>query len=315
MAALNFKHLRYFWAVAHAGSIARASERLHVTPQSISTQLHELDEALGTMLLRRAGRGLELTEVGRRVLSYADEIFSLGEELVDVVRDQAAQQPLPLKVGIADSVPKSVSYRVLAPALALDEPVRLVCREGRLPSLLADLAVHQLDLVIADRPLPPDVAVRGYSHRLGSTDVTVFGSEALAATLARPFPECLDGAPFLLPGEDVAVRGRLVRWFEAKGLRPRIVGEFDDSALMKAFGQGGAGLFAGPTAIARFVGDQYGVRPVGRIEDVHEELYAITTERRLTHPAIVAISRAAQHELFGGTGVRRRGRPAKRPSR
>lgn len=313
MAALNYKHLRYFWAVARAGGVARAAERLHVTPQSVSTQVAELEESLGVQLLRRAGRGLELTDTGRRVLSYADEIMSLGDELVAVVRDQGSAQARPLRVGIADSVPKSVSHQVLAPTLAGDDPVRLVCREGRLAPLLGDLAVHRLDLVIADRPMPHDVAVRAYNHRLGASDVTVFGHPDLVARLDRPFPACLDGAPFLLPGDDVAIRSRLDRWLEDRGLNPRIVGEFDDSALAKAFGQGGTGLFVAPTAIGDFVARQYGVAALGRIADVVEEFYAITTERRVTHPAIVALTRAAQDGLFASRG--RTGRPASRRPR
>jgi len=315
MRHLNFKHLRYFWAVARSGSIARASAQLHVTPQSISGQLRELEDFLGGELLRRAGRGLELTELGRRVLTYADEIFSLGDELQDVVRDQATRRTVPFRIGVADSVPKSVAYRVVEPVLHLDEPLRLVIREGRLAALLADLAVHRLDLVIADRPMPAEVNVRGFDHLLGTSDVTVFGAEALARTLKGEFPALLDHAPLLLPGEEVAIRPRLMHWLESQQLRPRIVGEFDDSALLKAFGQGGAGLFVAPTAIAAYVCRQYGVLALGRIGAVVEELYAITTERRLRHPATVAMSEAARRDIFGEAAVTairpaRRRRPA-----
>jgi LysR family transcriptional activator of nhaA len=302
MAHLNYKHLRYFWTVARSGSIARASDQLHVTPQSISGQLRELEDSLGVELLRRAGRGLELTDAGRRILSYADEIFSLGDELVDVARDQATRKTLPFRVGIADSVAKSVAYRVLEPALHLAEPVRLDCREGRLAALLADLAIHRLDLVIADRPMPTDLNVRGYNHLLGASDVTVFAADAVARSLRGTFPALLDDAPLLLPGEGVAIRARLLQWLESEQLRPRVVGEFDDSGLMKAFGQGGAGLFVAPTAIADYVCRQYGVRPLGRIEAVVEQLYAITTERRLRHPAMLAVSEAAHRDVFAGRG-------------
>lgn len=298
MAHLNFKHLRYFWAVARWGGIARAGEQLHVTPQSISSQLAELEEALGAELFRRAGRGLELTDAGRRILSYADEIFALGDELVEAARDPAVRRAIPFRVGIADSVPKTIAYRIVEPALRLDEPLRLVCREGRLPSLLGELAVHRLDLVIADRPLPPELNVRGYNHLLGASDVTVFAAEGLAEGLGKAFPALLDGAPLLLPGEGVALRPLLLQWLEAQRLRPRIVGEFDDSGLMKAFGQAGAGLFVAPTAIVDDVCQQYGVRALGRIDGVREQLYAITTERRLSHPATVAISVAAQRDIF-----------------
>jgi LysR family transcriptional activator of nhaA len=301
MAALNYKHLRYFWVVAKSGAIARAGEQLHLTPQSISGQIRELEEALGVALFRRVGRGLELTDSGRRILGYAEEIFALGDELLDAVRDQTATKSLPFAVGIADSVPKSVAHRLVEPALHLPEPVRLICREGRLTALLAELAIHRLDMVIADRPMPANLNVRGYNHLLGESTLTVFGAAALVETL-RPsdsFPAMLDGAPFLMPGEDVAIRPRLEHWFEAQRLHPRIIGEFDDSALLKAFGQAGDGLFVAPTAIAAYVCEQYRVTSLGRIDSIAEQLFAITTERRLTHPAIVAISQVARNEVFG----------------
>jgi LysR family transcriptional activator of nhaA len=315
MAQLNFKHLRYFWAVARSGSIARASEQLHVTPQSISGQLTELQAALGATLFRRAGRGLEITEPGRRILSYADEIFALGDELMEVARDQAARKTTPFRIGVADSVPKTVTYRVIEPALHLSEPLRLICREGRLASLLGEMAVHRLDLVIADRPLPPELNVRGYNHLLGASDVTVFASEAVMRSVKGRFPALLDHAPLLLPGEGTALRPRLLQWLEARNLRPHIVGEFDDSGLMKAFGQGGAGVFVAPTAIADHVCRQYRVRALGRIETVVEQLYAITTERRLTHPATLAISEAAHRDVFAAPGAHRRRPGATRNAR
>ncbi len=299
MASLNFKHLRYFWMVAKSGSIAGASKHLHLTPQSISGQLSELEASLGVELFRRVGRGLELTEMGRRIFSYADEIFVLGNELLEVALDRTARKSLLFRVGIADSVPKSVAYRVVEPALRIEEPVRLICREGRLASLLAEMAVHHLDLVIADRPMPTNLNVRGYNHLLGESDLTVFATPDLAQSLAGTFPALLDKAPFLLPGEDVAMRPKLIQWFEGQGLYPCIVGEFDDSALLKAFGQAGVGLFVAPTATAGYVCRQYGVQAVGRIDSIIEQLYAITTERRLLHPAIVAVVQATQRELFG----------------
>ncbi|WP_291991583.1 transcriptional activator NhaR [Candidatus Accumulibacter sp. ACC003] len=301
MAALNYKHLRYFWMVARCGSIARACEQLHLTPQAISGQLRELEEALEVELFRRAGRGLELTDGGRRILSYAEEIFALGDELLDVARDQTATKTLRFAVGIADSVPKSVAYRLVEPVLHLPEAVRLVCREGRLTALLGDLAVHRLDMVIADRPMPTNLNVRGHSHPLGDSDLTVFGTATLLQSLRGAFPALLDGAPFLMPGDDVAIRVRLEQWFETRRLHPRIVGEFDDSALLKSFGQAGAGLFVAPTAIAGYVTEQYRVQAVGRIDSIAEQLFAITTERRLTHPAIVAIIKVARAEVFGGS--------------
>jgi len=305
MASLNFKHLRYFWMVAKTGSIARAAEQLHLTPQSISGQLGEFDKTLGVELLRRAGRNLELTDSGRRILSYAEEIFTIGDELLDVLRDQKARKAVPFRIGIADSVSKSVAYRLVEPSLGLAEPVRLICREGRLAVLLADLAIHRLDMIIADRPMPANLNVRGYSHLLGESGLTVFGTRLLVKDLLGRFPAALDDAPFLLPGEDAAIRPKLLQWLDASGLRPKIVGEFDDSALMKAFGQGGAGLFVAPTAIADHVRRQYKVVAIGRIDSVVEQVHAITTERRLTHPAIAAISKAARQDVFGG--VKRRG--------
>ena len=300
MAALNFKHLRYFWMVAKTGSIARAAEQLHLTPQSISGQLSVFEDALGVALFRRSGRNLELTDAGRRILSYAEDIFTIGDEMLEVVRNQKAKKALPFKVGIADSVSKLVAYLLVEPALKLAEPVRLVCREGRLPSLLAELAIHRLDMIIADRPMPANLNVRGYSHLLGESGLTVFGTRRLAKELSGSFPASLNNAPFLLPGEDVAIRPKLIQWLEASDLRLHIVGEFDDSALMKAFGQAGAGLFVAPTVIADHICKQYNVAKIGRIDSVVEQLYAITTERRLTHPAIVAISKVARRDLFGG---------------
>lgn len=300
MAGLNFKHLRYFWMVAKSGSIARASERLHLTPQSISGQLTEFEATLGVDLFRRAGRGLELTDTGQRMLGYAEQIFSLGDELLDSIRGDAHAQSVTFRVGIADSVPKMVAYRLVEPSLGFDEPIKLVCREGRLTTLLADLAVHRLDMVIADRPMPDNLNVRGYDHFLGESGVSVFGARSLTRPEAPAFPQLLDGAPFLLPGVEVALHARLMRWFESERLHPRIVGEFDDSALMKAFGQAGAGYFVAPTAIESYVVRQNDVELVGRIETVREQIYAITNERKLTHPIISAICRFAQHDIFGG---------------
>ena len=302
MNAINFKHLRYFWMVAKAGSIARASEQLHLSPQSISGQLTTLEEALGVQLFQRVGRNLELTETGRRTLSYADEIFTLGDELVDMLRDPQAQRALVFKVGIADVVPKSVAYRLVAPALRIDEPVRLVCREGPLDSLLAELALNRLDMVIADRAIPAGVNVRAYNHFLGESGMSAFAAPDLTVTLKGEFPASLDNAPFLLPGADVAIRPRLMQWFDEQRVRPRVVGEFDDSALLKAFGQAGAGVFVAPSVIADFICKQYGVQTLGAIDSVREQLYAITTQRRLTHPAILAISQVARDEVFGMPG-------------
>lgn len=305
MAGLNYKHLRYFWMVAKSGSIVRASEQLHLTPQSISGQLSEFEASLGVELFRRVGRGLELTETGQRMLGYAEQIFTLGNELTESLREGALPQSVPFRVGIADSVPKMVAYRLVEPSLGLSEPIKLICREGRLTTLLADLAVHRLDMVIADRPMPENLNVRGYDHFLGESGVSVFGARSLSKVASRDFPALLDGMPFLMPGAEVALYSRLLRWFEAERLRPRIVGEFDDSALLQAFGQAGAGYFAAPTAIEDYIVRQYEMQVVGRIDTVREQIYAITNERKLTHPIIAAICQFAQHDIFGGKAVKR----------
>ena len=295
MTELNFKHLRYFWTVARVGTIAEAGRVLDLAPHSISAQIATFEAALGVSLFRRVGRRLVLTEAGERILGHAEQIFALGDQIVDVVRDDTLRRSLPFRIGFPDSMPKSVIHRLIEPALHVDRPGRLVCREAPLAELLAELAVHRLDLVIADRPMPPEVSVRGYSTLLGESTLTVFAAPALAARLADGFPATLDGAPFLLPGEDVAHRGALLQWFETQHVRPSIVAELDDSALMKAFGQSGTGAFVAPTAIADTVCDQYGVKAVGEIAAVSSQVYAITTERRLSHPAMQAIrDRAAR---------------------
>ena len=298
MASLNYKHLRYFWMVAKTGSIARAAEQLHLTPQSISGQLSEFADTIGVELFRRAGRNLELTDTGRRILSCAEDIFSIGDELLEIVRDQSHTTTMTYRVGCADSVSKLIACRLVAPALGLADPLRLICREGRLANLLAELAVHRLDLVIADRPMPAHLSVRGYSHLLGESSMAVFATAALAATLVGDFPACLDQAPMLLPGEDFAIHHRLLQWLGEHNLHPRIVGEFDDSAMLKAFGQSGAGLFFAPSVIAQQICRQYSVIELGRVDALVEQVYAISTERRLSHPATVAISQTARHDLF-----------------
>jgi len=295
---INYKHLHYFWVVAKEGSIARASERLHLTPQTISGQLSLLEENLGETLFTRVGRNLEMTETGRLALSYADEIFSLGGELEEMVRNLPDGRPLVFKVGVADVVPKSIAYRLLAPALQLPESVRIVCREGAINSLLAELAVHRVDLVIADGPIPPGMNVRGYNHQLGECGISFFAVPQLARKLGKDFPHNLNGAPLLLPGETTVVRSRLMQWFDGLRIYPRIVGEFDDSALMKAFGKTGAGVFMAPTPIAAEVEKQYGVTTIGKTDEVREQFYAISVERKITHPAVAAITETAREWLF-----------------
>ena len=305
---MNYKHLHYFMQVAKSGSVTRASELLHLTPQTISGQIQLLEEALGTALLAKSGRGLVLTDTGRVVLGYAEEIFSLGAEIKLAVRDQPQEgRALEFRVGVADAVPKSISYRLLQPATQLPEPVRVVCREWKLDSLLAELALHRLDLVISDAPIPPTVSVRAFSHRLGTSSVSFFATATLRERYAGTFPRCLDRAPMLMPGEDSAVGRRLRAWFQARSLQPRVVGEFDDSALAKEFGRHGAGVFVGPTVLAQEIEKQYSVKALGVATDVIDEFFAISVERRISHPCVVAITQAARDELFALPAKTRRG--------
>jgi LysR family transcriptional activator of nhaA len=296
---MNFKHLHYFWRVAKTGGVARASEQLHLTPQTISGQIGLLEDDVGTPLFAKSGRNLELTDAGRLALGYAEDIFKLGSELEESLRNYpAGGRPVDFRVGVADAVPKTVAYRLIEPATRLPEPVRIVCRESKLDSLLSELAAHRLDLVIADAPIPSTVSVRAYNHRLGKSGVSFFASARLFKSLKGKFPACLDGAPMLVPGDGAAVRPRLDRWCDANKLRPRVVGEFDDSALMKAFGQRGAGVFIGPTVLESEIKTQYGVKTLGRTEEIVEEFFAISVERRVTHPCVVAITGAARSRLF-----------------
>ncbi len=298
MRHLNYSHLLYFWTVAREGSIAKASSVLHLTPQTISGQLKLLDESIGDRLFVRAGRRLVLSDLGKVVYQYADEIFSLGAELAHVARGKAPGMPLVLNVGIVDSIPKLVTYRVLEPALKLDEKLRLNCHEATLEKLLSDLAVHRLDLVLSDRPVPPGLNVRAYHHLLGASGVTMFAAPALAASLGGRFPENLKDAPFLMPANTPALRSQLEEWFDANDLSPLIVGEFDDSALLKSFGQAGVGVFVGPSALEAEICGMYHVVALGQVPNVEERFYAISPERKLKHPAIVAITERARETIF-----------------
>jgi len=297
---INYKHLHYFWEVAKSGSIARASEKLHLTPQTISGQLSLLEEHLDEALFSRVGRNLELTETGRLVLSYAEEIFSLGGELEERLRNLPAGRPKVFKVGVTDVVPKSIAYRLLAPALELPEPVRIICREGSIDNLLAQLALHKVDLVIADGSIPSSINVRGFNHPLGDCGITFFATARLARKLGKNFPENLNGMPLLLPGEMTVVRNRLTAWLEGQHIYPQIVGEFDDSALMKAFGRTGTGIFIAPSPIAEEVKEQYGVVIIGETKKIREQFFAISVERKISHPAVAAITETAREWLFSG---------------
>ena len=298
MAWLNYHHLYYFWTVAREGSIARATQKLHLTQPTISAQLRALEDNLGEKLFHRTGRRLVLTEMGQVVYRYAEEIFTLGRELQDVIAGRPSGRPIRFSVGIADQVPKLLSHRLLAPALGLAEPVQLLCREGKPDRLFADLTTHSLDLVLTDAPLTADTKVRAFNHLLGETDVAVYGVAPLAEKHRRGFPRSLDGAPFLLPTEGTALRRSLEEFFDRERIRPVIVAEFSDSALLKVFGMGGLGLFAVPTAIHDDVRRQYSVKALGALDGVRESYYAVTIERRLRHPAVLAISEAARNRLF-----------------
>ncbi|TMB59558.1 MAG: transcriptional activator NhaR [Deltaproteobacteria bacterium] len=296
---LNYHHLLYFWVVACHGSVTRAAAELRLAQSTVSTQLRTLEEVLGEKLFARTGRRLVLTDVGRLVFRYADEIFGLGRELLETVKGRPTGQPMRLTVGIADAVPKLIAYRLLGPALTGAEPVRIICREDKPDRLLAQLAVHGLDLVLSDAPIGPTTKVRAFNHLLGECGVTFFAAPALARTCRRGFPRSLGGAPMLLPTDNTALRRSLDDWFESEDIRPRVASEFEDSALLMAFGQAGMGLFPAPSAIERQVRSQYGVVVVGRLDTVRERFYAISGERRLKHPAVVAISEAARQRVFG----------------
>jgi LysR family transcriptional regulator, transcriptional activator of nhaA len=302
---LNYHHLYYFWTVVREGGVGRAATRLRLSQPTVSTQIKALEDRLGAPLFTRVGRRLVPTDTGQVVYRYADEIFTLGRELQETVRrGQAAPgRPARFVVGVADVLSKAIAYRLLAPALELAEPVRIVCREARTDVLLGALALHEIDLVLSDTPVPPTVHVKAYNHLLGESGVTCFAVPALASKLRRRFPQSLTGAPMLVPGEGTVVRRQLEDWFQSSGIRPAIVGEFDDSALMKAFGESGTGAFVAPTVIAAETRKQYGVAVLGEIEGIRERFYAISYERRITHPAVVAIAERARTGMLKAAPV------------
>ena len=296
---MNFKHLHYFWVTAKAGGIMRAGEQLHTTPQTLSGQIKLLEDWLGRKLFRKSGRQLELTEEGRLALGYADQIFALGSELEAAVRQaRAGQRVLDFRVGVADSVAKSVAYRLLEPALNLAEPVRLICSEGKFPDLLAQLALQRLDLVLADEPMSKRINVKAFNHPLGSTAMSFFAAPGLKAQLKGPFPQCLNDMPMLIQGAAASVRQQLEGWLTRHDVHPRILGEFDDGALMTAFGREGRGVFMAPSVLEAETVAQFGVELIGRSDELVEEFYAVSVERRITHPCVVAITDAARGQLF-----------------
>ena len=316
MDRLNYHHLLYFWTVAREGSLVAAGRVLRLSHPTLSAQIHSLEGALGEKLFVRTGRRLVLTEMGRVVLRYAEEIFALGREMGDVLKGRTSGRPVRLDVGVADVVPKLVVRRLLQPALGMPEPVRLVCHEGAAEELLANLATHTLDIVISDAPVPPGSTVRAFNHLLGETGVSFFATKPLASRYRRRFPGSLDAAPVLLPLENLTLRRSLDQWFDRHDLRPRVVAEFEDSALLKVFGGDGLGVFPAPTVLEADVARQYGVHVVGRAPEIRERFYAISAERRLRNPAIVAITENARHEMFRSDAgrSRRSGNGPRRPA-
>lgn len=295
---LNYHHLHYFWVVAREGSIVRACRLLHLSQPTISSQLQQLERNLGGKLFERKGRGLQLTELGRTIQRYADEIFTLGNELVEVARGRPTGNPHRLAVGVSDTLAKLMVYRLLLPAIKLPEPVKLVCHEGHLEDLLKGLVAFELDVILSDAPLSARLPVKAFSHLLGECGMTIFGTSKLQRAYQKTFPQSLGGAPLLLPGRHSLPRRALDQWLDDHEIHPMIAGEFQDTALMKVFGQEGIGMFPGPSAIEQEVCRQYSVKVVGRLEQVRERYYAISVERRLKQPAVVAISSAARTQLF-----------------
>jgi len=294
---LNYNHLYYFWMVAREGGVVRASEELMVSQPTVSAQLKELESALGRKLFDRLGRGLVLTDAGRVAFNYANEMFSLGQELVNALEHQPAGRPMKLAVGVLDAIPKPVVRRLLQPALDLPQPVRLVCREDKADRLLSDLAARRTDVVLSDSPIGTALQLQGFNHLLGESGVSFFATGALAARCRRGFPKSLSGVPMLLPADHTQVRRSLSQWFDAKRIHPVVAGEFDDSALLFWFGRTGAGVFPAPTVIGADIVRELGVRLVGKTEEVRERFYAISLDEKPKHPAVVAICEAARRQL------------------
>ena len=295
---LNYHHLLYFWTVAREGSLVKAGKVLRLSHPTLSSQIRSLENQMGKKLFRKAGRSLALTETGQVVYRYAEEIFTLGREMLDTVTGQNTGGALRLHVGAVDVVPKLLVRSLLAPALRLESPVRLLCHEGSYERLLADLAMHALHLVLSDAPVPPGSNVRVYSHLLGESEVSFFGTAALAKRFKKGFPHSLENAPMLLPLESVAMRRAINLWLSRHKLKPNVVAEFQDSALMKTFGADGMGIFPAPTVVAPKVVSQFGVQHLGRAPEAKARFYAVSAERQLTHPAVQAVLSTAREELF-----------------
>jgi LysR family transcriptional activator of nhaA len=303
---LNYHHLHYFWVVAREGSIAGATRKLNLTQPTISAQLRQLEDSLGEKLFEKSGRGLALTEPGRVALRYADEIFALGRELRDTLRDRPTGKPVRVTIGVADVVPKLIAYRVLRAAFATGVEIEMVCREASSEELLRLLGQHEVDLVLTDAPAAA-TPLRAFNHLLGESGTTFFASPSLATAARKHFPQSLDGSPLLLPGDGTQLRRALELWLDATGLSPRRVGAFDDLALMTDFGRAGVGIFPAPSVIEKEIETQYNVRVVGRLPDVKERFYAVAAERRIKNPIVSAITSAARREVFEGGSRDRNG--------
>ena len=295
---LNYHHLFYFWTVVRTGSITKACDELRLAPPTVSAQLATLEDQLGEKLLIRSGRNLIPTEMGRTVYRYAEEIFALGREIMDTVKQRPTHRPLRLAIGIDDVVPKEIAHRLIEPALHLERPVRIWCHEAGLERLAADLAVHEVDVVLSDAPVTPSLNVRVYSHELGTTGVVWMGLPQLAKRYRRGFPKSLEGAPALLPTDDTAIRLRLDQWFAGLGVRPVIIGEFEDYALLRVFGQAGVGVFPVPTTLEKQFRTEYNVQRIGIARNIYGRFYAITAERKIMHPGVMAICESARRRLF-----------------
>lgn len=298
MEYLNFHHLRYFWMVAKRGGVRKAAEELHVSQPSVSAQLKLLEEALGDKLFRRSGRNLVLSETGHLVFSYADEIFSVGRELMNAVKQRPGKRPLRLNIGLTDAFPKLLAFQILKAAFRFNEPVHLVCREGEIAPLVQQLQAHRLDIVLADEPASSSLKTKTFNHRLGRSGFTFCAVPKLAVKLRRNFPRSLDGAPALLPTANMGMRAVLDTWFDAKGVRPQVIGEFEDSALMGVCSSDGRGFTVVPSVIDRVAVKQYGLGIIARVKECGNTFYAITADRRMKHPAAVAITEHAYSEIF-----------------
>ena len=295
---LNYHHLRYFWTVARKGGVRKAAEELHVSQPSISAQLRLLEESLGQKLFRRSGRNLVLTETGQLVLNYADEIFSAGRELMNAVKQRPGKHPVRVNIGLTDAFPKLIAFQILRAAFRSEAAVHMICREGEIGPLVSHLQAHRLDIVLADEPASSALKAKTFNHRLGRSGVTFCAVPSLAAKLRRNFPQSLDGAPALLPTQNMGMRAALETWFDSKAIRPRLVGEFEDSALMDVCSTGGRGFTAVHTVVDRAALKHFGLRVIARVDECGTDFYAITAERRVKHPAAVAITEHAYSSVF-----------------